>query len=125
MQDDSEPLRFLDDETFIDHLHQTYGALPVAIKESAELRKVFLPILRADVELLEKYKEARCDPLDCPISVLGGKSDPAISKGMLAGWRTRTNTTFKQHEFSGEHFYINSEREAVIKTIIDDLAHYF
>ena len=125
LQDDSEPLRFLDDETFIDHLHQTYGALPVAIRESAELREVFLPILRADVELLEKYKEARCDPLDCPISVLGGKSDPAISKGMLAGWRTRTNTTFKQHEFLGEHFYINSEREAVIKTIIDDLAHYF
>ena len=41
---------------------------------------------------------------------------------MLAGWRTRTSAVFTQHEFPGEHFYINSEREAVIATILDDLA---
>ena len=123
LQDNSDPLRFLDDEIFIDRLHQTYGAVPEAIRQSAELRKVFLPILRADVELLEKYKEVMSEPLDCPISVFGGKSDPAISKGMLSGWRTRTNAVFMQHEFPGEHFYLNLEREAVIKTILNDLTH--
>jgi surfactin synthase thioesterase subunit len=123
LQDNNDPLRFLDDEIFIDRLHQTYGAVPEAIRQSAELREVFLPILRADVELLEKYKEVMSEPLDCPISVFGGKSDPAISKGMLSGWRTRTNAVFMQHEFPGEHFYLNLEREAVIKTILNDLTH--
>ena len=94
-----DPLRFLDDETFIDRLHQTYGAVPEAIRQSEELKKVFLPILRADVELLEKYKNIRSEPLDCPISVLGGKSDPAITKVMLAGWQTLTSAEFVQHEF--------------------------
>ena len=122
LQDDSNPLRFLDDETFIDRLHRTYGAVPEAIRRSAELREVFLPILRADVELLETYAEDASEPLNCPITALGGKSDPAISKEMLAGWRTRTSAVFMQHEFPGEHFYINSEREAVIATILDDLA---
>ena len=68
-------------------------------------------------------KEVISEPLDCPISVFGGKSDPAISKGMLSGWRTRTNAVFMQHEFPGEHFYLNLEREAVIKTILSDLTH--
>ena len=117
-----DPLRFLDDETFIDRLHQTYGAVPEAIRQSEELKKVFLPILRADVELLEKYKNIRSEPLDCPISVLGGKSDPAISKAMLAGWQTLTSSVFVQHEFPGEHFFINSERNLVIETILNDLA---
>ena len=122
LQDDSNPLRFLDDETFIDRLHRTYGAVPEAIRRSAELREVFLPILRADVELLETYTEAVSEPLNCPITALGGTSDPAISKAMLAGWRTRTSREFMQHEFPGEHFYINSEREVVIATILDALA---
>ena len=123
MQDKSNPLRFLDDATFIDHLHRTYGAVPEAIRQSEELRKVFLPILRADVELLETYVEETSEPLNCPITVLGGKSDPAISKAMLTGWRTRTYSEFMQYEFPGEHFYINSERDAVIASILDDLLH--
>ena len=63
------------------------------------------------------------EPLDCPISVLGGMNDPAISKAMLAGWQTRTNALFMQHEFPGGHFFINSERNSVIETILNDLAH--
>ena len=123
LQQDSDPLRFLDDETFIERLQQTYGAVPEAIQKSAELRDIFLPILRADVELLETYQEFSSDPLDCPITALGGVNDPAITKPMLAGWATRTNLAFRQHEFQGEHFYIEAEREAVIATILDDLAH--
>ncbi len=122
LQEDGDPLRFLDDETFIARLHRTYGAVPEAIRQSEELKKIFLPILRADVELLEKYKNIRSEPLDCPISVLGGKSDPAISKTMLAGWQSHTSAVFIQHEFPGEHFFINSERNSVIETILNDLA---
>ena len=75
-----------------------------------------------DVELLEKCKNIRSEILDCPISVLGGKSDPAITKARLAGWQTLTSAEFVQHEFPGEHFFINSERNLVIETILNDLA---
>jgi Predicted thioesterase involved in non-ribosomal peptide biosynthesis len=74
------------------------------------------------VKLLEKYKNIRSEPLDCPISVIGGKSDPAISKNMLSGWQSHTSAVFIQHEFPGEHFFINSERNSVIETILNDLA---
>ena len=110
----SEPLRFLDNAQFMDRLHQTYGAVPDAIRNSTELQEIFLPILRADVKLLETHVDAAPAPLDCPITVLGGASDPAISAEMLAGWRGRTVGQFVQHEFPGDHFYIHQERQAVL-----------
>lgn len=123
LQDNSEPLRFLDNQEFMDRLHQTYGAVPDAIRKSSALQDVFLPILRADVELLETYEDVASDLLDCPITALGGVSDPANSAAMLAGWRERTAARFAQHEFPGDHFFIHAERKAVIATIADSLSN--
>ena len=122
LDNNTEPLRFLDNDQFIERLHQSYGAVPEAIRKSAELQDVFLPILRADVELLETHTDVAADPLDCPITALGGASDPAISAAMLAGWRERTTAGFVQHEFPGDHFFIHAEREAVMAAIVDCLS---
>ncbi len=122
LQDNGAPLRFLDNAPFMERLHQTYGAVPDAIRNSTELQDVFLPILRADVELLETYVDAAPEPLGLPITALGGASDPAITAAMLAGWRDRTTAGFAQHEFPGDHFYIHAEREAVMAAIVDALS---
>jgi len=114
LQDKSEQLRFLESEEFIERLHGLYGAVPESIRQSAELQEVFLPILRADVTLLETYDSAAVKPLDCPVTVFGGADDPAISAAMLAGWQEHTSATFTQHEFSGGHFYIHAERDAML-----------
>ena len=121
LQERSEPLRFLGNEELMDRLHQTYGAVPEAIRKSAELQQVFLPILRADVELLETHTDASIVPLNYPITVFGGDSDPAISGAMLAGWKEQSSADFAQHEFPGDHFFIHTAREAVIATIAASL----
>jgi surfactin synthase thioesterase subunit len=58
-----------------------------------------------------------------PITALGGISDPAISRAQLEGWQARTSAKFTYHEFPGNHFYIDEEREAVMAAIKNDLAH--
>ena len=80
-----------------------------------------MPILRADVELLETHERVEVEPLDCPITVLGGVSDPAISKAMLSGWQVNTLEAFSQHEFEGGHFYIHAERDKVISVLVNHL----
>ena len=117
-----DPLRFLDNEQFIERLHKTYGAVPAAIRQSAALQDVFLPILRADVELLETHTDIASDPLEFPITALGGASDPAISAAMLAGWRTRTTAAFVQREYPGDHFFIHTARKTVMAAIFDRLS---
>ena len=75
------------------------------------------------MELLEKYEEVSPEPLDYPITALGGMSDPAISSANLKGWQVRTSAKFTHHEFPGKHFYIDDEREAVMAAITNDLNH--
>ncbi len=123
LQENSDALRFLDDESFLDRLQKTYGAVPEVIRQSVELRQIFLPILRADVELLETYEESSSAPLNCPITALGGIHDPAISKEKLEGWKTRTKSEFRQYDFPGKHFFIDEERQSVVAAIATDLAH--
>jgi len=122
LQDKSESLASLENDDFIRRLHSLYGAVPDAIRQSAELQKVFLPILRADVTLLETHDCVSVEPLKCPITVLGGASDPAISASMLAGWNECTSETFTQHEFPGGHFYIHAQRDSVVSLVVKCLA---
>ena len=75
------------------------------------------------MELLEKYEEVSSETLDYPITALGGISDPAISRANLEGWQARTSAKLTRHEFPGNHFFIDEEREAVIAAITNDLAH--
>lgn len=117
-----EPLRDLANEEFIDRLHGTYGAVPEAIRKSAELQEVFLPILRADVILLETHVDKVSIPLNCPVTAFGGESDPAISAEMLAGWRDRTIGNFEQHELPGDHFFIHGQRHEVMAAIAEHLS---
>ncbi|MEM7259367.1 MAG: alpha/beta fold hydrolase, partial [Pseudomonadota bacterium] len=121
LQDHSEPLRHLDSEQFINRVHELYGAVPDAIRQSVELQQVFLPILRADVALLETHIYAEEKPLQCPITVIGGDSDPAITANMLAGWQQLTSAAFAQTEFAGGHFYLHSQRDALVAFITEQL----
>jgi len=121
MQQNSEPLRFLDNDAFIERLHGLYGAVPDAIRHSAELQEVFLPILRADVAMLETHDYVAAEPLECAVTVFGGDTDPAISSSMLAGWQELICASFAQHEFAGGHFFIHSQRKAVVSAIVECL----
>ncbi len=121
-EDKSAPLRFLDNDQFIERLHDSFGAVPDAIRNNPELQALFLPILRADVEMLETHEDAAADPLPCPITAIGGTDDPAISAQMLAGWQTRTSAEFTQHALPGDHFFINTARNRVVDLIVDQMA---
>ncbi len=121
LQDLSEALRFLDNDAFIARLHDLYGAVPEAIRQSAELQQVFLPILRADVTLLETHPHDAGEPLSCPVTVMGGSNDPAISAAMLAGWQQLCSEKFSQHEFAGGHFYLHAQREKVVALVVEKL----
>ncbi|NKC10722.1 MAG: SDR family NAD(P)-dependent oxidoreductase [Gammaproteobacteria bacterium] len=117
-----QPLRFLPDQAFIEQLHHLYGAVPESIRRNADLQNVFLPILRADVTLLETHSFVPGDPLDCPITVFGGEQDRSISPTMLAAWREQTCASFTQQLFPGDHFYIVDAKDAVASAVAGQLA---
>lgn len=101
---------------------RTLGGTPDAVLENAEMLELFLPILRADFTLTETYMYDRDEPLPCPISAFGGTFDPLVSHDGLEAWRTQTRSAFKLRVFTGGHFFINSQRAALLQAIEADLA---
>ncbi|MEV0386659.1 alpha/beta fold hydrolase [Nonomuraea sp. NPDC050643] len=85
--------------------------------DDPELLKIFLPKLRADVALLQQYDRRPGEPLDCPLTVMGGWDDAAVPPNLFQGWADYTRAGFEIRLVGGAHFYLESAREFVLDLI--------
>ncbi|CAM3748321.1 thioesterase II family protein [Kibdelosporangium persicum] len=82
----------------------------------AELRAMFLGILRSDLRVV------RNAPLDgirvrAPITVFGGTDDPLLAGRNLANWATATTADLEVHRLPGEHFYLATQADAIAEVV--------
>jgi len=119
-----EPIHHLPDAELVSELQRRYGGMPDAIARDPEVRAVFLPTIRADLELIHTYVHEPGPPLDCGISALGGTED-RVSRAQLEGWSVHTQGTFRLHHLPGDHFFITVRNEAVIRHVTEDLRAAF
>ena len=98
-------LHRLDDEAFVTELRRRYGGRPDDFMADAELREVFLPILRADLTLVETYRHGTEVLLECPVQAFAGQDDHSVSDAGLTAWGELTRGDFSARRFAGDHFY--------------------
>ncbi|NEO69417.1 beta-ketoacyl synthase N-terminal-like domain-containing protein [Moorena sp. SIO3H5] len=115
------PIHRLPDEEFIESLGRLNGT-PEETLQNPELMELFLPVLRADFAILETYFYSSADPLDCPITVFGGKSDPKVSDSQLEAWRKQTEREFTMQMFPGDHFFLKSHDQLLLEAIATQLS---
>jgi medium-chain acyl-[acyl-carrier-protein] hydrolase len=94
---------------------------PEAILGNAELMSLVLPAIRADFQAYETYRYREQEPLECPISVMGGIADPSASQAELVAWSEQTSATFRLRMMPGDHFFIHSARSLIVWAILQDL----
>lgn len=97
------------------------GGTPQAIIEHEEMMELLLPTLKADFQAIENYLYQPETPLDIPITVFGGKSDPRTSQVNLEAWQEHTSADFSLHMFDGEHFFLEEHRESILDCIFQQL----
>lgn len=114
------PISPLADGPFLAALRR-YNGTPEAVLQNAEAMSLFLPILRADFALCERYAYRPEPPLDCPITAFGGVEDETVPPIDLAAWRLQTRATFAQHLLPGDHFFLNRYREPLLELLARDL----
>ena len=85
--------------------------------DDRELRTLFLPQLRADLELSENYVYRDAPPLDCPVFAIAGTEETQIAVGQLEAWSTHTTRGAKCQRFPGGHFFIQSCEAEVVAAI--------
>lgn len=100
-----EPAHAMSDEAFVAELRRRYGGTPEDLLADAELREVFMPILRSDVKLVETYRHGPETMLHCPVLAFAGASDTSVSQSGLNAWGDLTTGEFATQRFAGDHFY--------------------
>ncbi len=95
---------------------------PQGLLENPAATELFLPLLRADLEMVETYKYRPSERLSCPISIYGGSQDTDISLEDLHAWREHTSEAFKARVFPGDHFFIHSANAEFLQVFRDDIA---
>lgn len=81
------------------------GGIDREILDDDLVMRSLLPVLRTDFTLWERHRTAPADPLDCPITVLCGDSDPRTPTDSVAGWGKHTDAEFYARFYPGGHFY--------------------
>ncbi|HJZ99597.1 MAG TPA: alpha/beta fold hydrolase, partial [Candidatus Solibacter sp.] len=95
---ESQSLHRLGDEPFLDALTEHLGEQPLT-GERREIARTLLPILRADIEMLESFEAGGEDPVACPIAVCVGEQDPLTPRESVMRWHAMTTGDFTLRRF--------------------------
>jgi len=96
-----------------------FGGTPPAILQYPGFMAALLPVLRADLALVDGYTIGSQDRINCPITAFGG-ADDAFCSG-IQSWRHLTQGKFRSRQFPGGHFYFSPAADALAGEIIQDL----
>ena len=111
------PRRDLPRPAFLREMTARYDGIPKAILEEPDMLEYVLPILRADIALLESYRYQEGPPLPCPITAFGGELDKRVPDTELSLWRAHTEGAFDTRMFPGGHFFTTECRGQVLAEI--------
>lgn len=114
------PIHHLSDGEFVARLNAS-GGIPREVIEQRELLDVVLPAMRADVQINESYRYRVEEPLICPITACGGTEDEEVTVEDLQAWQGQTSSDFDIQMFGGGHFFVYSQRRAIIRAIVEKL----
>jgi acyl transferase domain-containing protein/surfactin synthase thioesterase subunit len=76
-----------------------------------ELRRLMLPVVRAEFQMAANYGFVREPPWEIPITCFAANGDPYVSRKHALGWGRFTNSRLQVHIRKGAHF-----------AVVDDMA---
>ena len=111
----------LSDDQFLREIERI-GGTPKEVLETPALMEIFLPILRADFELIETFEFPGKGRLDCGLTVFGGSADAHVDPAKLDQWKRYTGGDFRAQILSGDHFFPWASLPGVANQIQQDLS---
>ena len=95
-----------------------FGGLPEKLVNSPTFWRIYMPIYRADYELITNYDFSRLDFVsDIPATVLYSPAD--IPRGDMEKWRRVFTGECDIQEYDGGHFFLR-EHEREVADVVDE-----
>jgi len=123
LKDIRPPIAGLTDDQLIEALKERYDY--EVSDDSMELIQLMLPTIRADILATEKYTYRNEAPFNFPIIGFSGNLDRMVELLEIEAWSLHTTGLFKSYQIDGNHFFINSGRDQIIKYIHNELTNIF
>lgn len=83
-----------------------------------ELLRRRLPLLRADLELCERYDWPGWPALPCPIAAYAAERDELAPRQDVQAWRRYTRASFLSQVFEGGHFFLLTGARARLERVL-------
>lgn len=96
---------------------QRFDGTPAQVMQDPALMRFFLPVIRADLNVISTYEYRVESPLDCSISAFGGLEDHTTNRERIEAWRYQTSSSFKCIMLPGKHFFIHSARTSFVEAL--------
>nr|CUI25720.1 Thioesterase [Streptomyces sp. MG11] len=109
-------LHRLSDSEIVDDIRALDGTGSEVFGDEEVLR-IILPAIRSDYHAAETYQYVAGPVLNCPLRAFTGLSDPRVQVSELHHWSSHTNQSFRLDVFSGGHFYLLENHDAIVKEI--------
>jgi surfactin synthase thioesterase subunit len=96
------------------------GGTPARVLEHPALWRVFAPVVRADLRLVESWRTAPAAPplpVAVSVSVFGGAQDRVTGRQDLARWAQHCERFLGVRLFPGGHFYFQDDPRALAEAV--------
>lgn len=97
------------------------GGVPQALVEDDELWDRIEPLLRADLEVAERWRPPGVEVLPVPITAFCGQDDPVARRTAMLRWAGHTERFLGVREFAGDHFFVQQARDEVVAAVVTDV----
>ena len=114
----------LDDVAFAEEL-KIYNGIPQEVRNEPSLMEMFLPIIRADMSIIENYNYLPSKPLDCNITTITGQNDPTVPIEDAKAWTSHANLSCNHYTLNGDHFFVKTALDEVINIVYQIINMHF
>ena len=118
-----EPVYRQPDEVLAEAILQFNVLATESLLSDPELRRLILPVIRAEFEMSSKYRYAAEAPWDVPITCLTGIRDAYVSPENARSWSRFTTQRFQLFMVDTEHFLVVDDDQFVIRVLNRELAN--
>lgn len=98
------------------------GGLSQEVLTRKSVVDIFLPVLRNDYRIAEKYQfQSPIIPMSNNVLCLRGSLDTLVGEAHAKQWKAYSAHYFDECVFSGDHFFVNSHGQKICDLIVNQL----
>ena len=96
------------------------GIIDKAMAANPVFLNYYMPIIRTDFDMHNKYSSGDDVKISCPVICTYGSEDELISKEQIEDWKRFTSGSIELRTFAGKHFYLDDQLGNYLKFIFDE-----